>query len=119
MILQYQEIGHGVTRQPAGKEGAQSINGELWIVAWDRHEDAVTPEQASLFYDDRSHLNLPDEIAQPFGFDERWNTKARGVPYWNGGGVTLNRAYIPCPPFEFLLQYIHGYTSTALLPLRI
>jgi hypothetical protein len=59
MILQYQEIGHGVTRQPAGKEGAQSINGELWIVAWDRHEDAVTPEQASLFYDDRSHLNRP------------------------------------------------------------
>jgi len=108
MILQCQEIGNGVTRQPADKEGGQSINGELWIVAWDRHEDAVTPEQAPLFYDDRSHLNLPDEIAQPFGFDERWNTKAGGIPYWTGGGgVTLDRAYIPCPPFEFLLQ-IHS-----------
>jgi len=107
MILQCQEIGNGVTLQPADKDAGQSINGELWIVAWDRHEDAVTPEQAPLFYDDRSHLNLPDEIAQPFGFDERWNTKAGGVPYWTGGGVTLDRSYIPCPPFEFLLQ-IHS-----------
>jgi hypothetical protein len=69
MIPQCQEIGNGVTRQPAHKESGQSINGELWIVAWDRHEDAVTREQALLFYDDRSHLNLPDEIAQPFGFE--------------------------------------------------
>lgn len=108
VILQREEIGNGVTPQPADREGGHSMNGELWITAWDRHEDAVTSEQAPSFYDDRSHLNLPDEIAQPFGFDERWNTKAGGVPYWTGGGgVTLDRAHIPCPPFEFLLQ-IHS-----------
>jgi hypothetical protein len=108
MILQCEEIGNDVTRQPCDKEGGQSINGELWIAGWDQHEDLVAPEQAPLFYDDRSYMNLPDEIAQPFGLDEHWKTKAGGVPYWTGGGgVTLDRAHIPLPPFEFLLQ-IHS-----------
>lgn len=115
LILQSQEIGNGVTRQPADKHGRRSINGELWIVAWDRHDDAIPPDQAPSFYDDRSHLDLADDIAHPFGFDERWSTKAGGVPYWTGAGVTLDRASIPCPPFEFLLQ-IHSRTYVDGVP---
>jgi len=118
MILQCEELGSGPTPQPLDKDGDQVINGELWIIGWESHEDQVTPEQAPLFYDDARHLDLPDEIAQPFEFDPRWNTKAGGVPYWGGNGVTLDHARIPCPPFEFLLQihetvYVDGAPPAA------
>ena len=104
MVLPREEIGSGLTPQPPDKEGDQVINGELWITGWERHEDSVSPDQASLFYDDVRYMKLPDEIANPFDFSPQWDTKAGGVPYWGGNGVTLDYASIPCPPFEFLLQ---------------
>lgn len=118
MILPCGELEAGLTLQPPDKEGGQSVNGEFWIVGWEQHDDGVPPDQAPLFYDDRSHMNLPDELAQPFGFDGRWDTKAAGVPYWTGNGVTLDHARIPCPPFTFLLQinqrvYVDGPPPSA------
>ncbi|MBB3137765.1 hypothetical protein FHS26_005533 [Rhizobium pisi] len=118
VILRCEEIGHGLTEQPPDEDGNQSINGEVWISGWEPHDDPVPPEQVSSFYDDGDHMNLPDDIAQPFGFDSRWNTKAGGVPYWTGNGVTLDPSSITCPPFEFLLQihqmvYIDGAAPPA------
>jgi len=93
-----------LTNPPPDEDADLVINGELWITGWQLHEDAVSPDQASLFYDDRSYMELPDSIANPFDFAPKWDTKAGGVPYWGGNGVTLDPDHIPCPPFEFLFQ---------------
>jgi len=115
IILQREEIGSGLTPPPPDKDGEQSINGELWITGWQNHEDSVPPDQAALFYDDDSYMELPESIANPFDFAPQWETKVGGVPNWGGNGVTLDHTHIPCPPFEFLLQ-IHETVYVDGLP---
>jgi len=118
ILLRREEIGSGLTLQPPDKDGDQVINGELWITGWEHHEDSVSPDLAPLFYDDARHMELPNEIANPSDFWPQWRTKAGGVPYWGGNGVTLDHTRIPCPPFEFLLQihetvYVDGLPPAA------
>jgi hypothetical protein len=104
VVLQCEEIGRGLTEQPLNEDGEQVINDEVLICGWETHEDPVTPEQLPLFYDDQAHRGLREEIAHPYDFNLGWYTKAGGVPYWTGHGVTLEPSHTPCPPFELLLQ---------------
>lgn len=104
VVLQHQEIGNTLTAPPPDEHADPVINGELRITGWQASEDAVRADQAALFYEDRSYMELPETIATPFDFAPQWDTKAGGVPYWGGNGVTLDPVHIPCPPFEFLLQ---------------
>lgn len=104
IVLDGDQLGSGETRQPPDDDGDTIVNDELWLSGWEAHGDAVRPEQVAAFFDDRAHMALPDEIAHPFKFHSRWNTKTNGVPYWTGHGVTLDPAHISCPPYEFLLQ---------------
>ncbi len=105
VILTCEEIGTGLTEQPLNKDGERVVNDEVWISGWDAHDDIVKAEQIPSFYDEQTFAGLPEETAHPYNFELAWYTKAGGVPYWTGHGVTLDPDYTPCPPFELLLQF--------------
>ena len=73
---------------------------EVWITAWEPHDDAVPPEIADDFMDWEQHSRLPEDLRDPHDFDSEFQTKIGGVPYWTGNGP----GSVAPSPFRYALQ---------------
>jgi len=78
----------------------RSMHGELRLIGWQQHEDAIQHYMSPAYFDPYSFGQLPMEFQFPHGFNGRLRTKAGGVPYWTANGP----AGVPPRPFDYLMQ---------------
>ncbi len=95
-FLREGELGDTVSALPSPEP---EILPEVWILEWEPLDDAVSPEMAEAFLDNR-YWSLPDDLSNPHGFGSKFQTKIGGVPYWTGNGPQK----IPDPPFRYVFQ---------------
>lgn len=82
LLVPPSEVGVEPTPAPAGTP----VLARVWSTGWEVADDRVDPALEPQFYDER-YWDLPAEVARPFDFDPRYDTKVGGVPSWTANGV--------------------------------
>jgi len=88
-MLPRETVGDGLTQSPqaTGERPAyawitgiapveHSMHGELWIIGWQEHEDAIPQHMSPAYFDPHTFDALPEEFRFPHDFDYRLRTKA-------------------------------------------
>jgi hypothetical protein len=88
LCVPYEQLGDWLAPPPADLDGDELvILPELGVATWLAHDDGVPADREEDFYDHGRHAALPDEFAQPHGWEGEWRTKFGGVPYWTANGA--------------------------------